>query len=290
MIQDSICRNGAVPRIWIGVPHSIMAKRSREDPTTSVTEIGSDDGSSERQRSESMEADVHTPKYASLEPEQQTRPKIKCTLPPHHPMTFGTSEEYESHYHQNHTNRCSNCGRNFPSAHFLDLHIAENHDPITAAKRDAGEKTYACFVEDCDKVCSEWKKRRSHLVDKHGFPKNYNFLVVDTGIDHRNSMLRAGVDVQGHRRSSRERGGRSSSVTESTQNTESTSFDKSKNVAPSAVKKGASTSETAESSGHAVAQNKADVSDLTSSFSSLTMVPRSVTFGRRTNRSGFAKS
>lgn len=29
-----------------------------------------------------------------------------------------------------------------------------------------------------------------HLVDKHSFPAYYDFLVVDTGIDNRSSMLR----------------------------------------------------------------------------------------------------
>ena len=57
---------------------------------------------------------------------------------------------------------------------------------------------YACFVEDCDRKCSTPQKRRMHLVDKHLFPKDYDFYVVNDGIDHRNSMLRSGR----HRRKS----------------------------------------------------------------------------------------
>lgn len=273
-------------------PHFIMAKRLRDTSFSPEPNPSVDSDGSERHRSESMEADGHTPKYASLEPEQQTRSKMKCTLPPHHPMTFNTSEEYESHYQQNHTNRCSDCGKNFPTTHFLDLHIAENHDPITAAKRDAGEKTYVCFVEDCDRLCSEWRKRRSHLVDKHGFPRNYNFLVVDTGIDHRKSMLRAGVDAQGHRKSSRERKRSSSDAIDPSQTTDATTISGLKDATPPGrLSKEPSVSKVEEeSNGDGVAGGNANVNDLTSSFSSLTMVPRSVTFGRRQNRAGFAKS
>jgi len=47
-------------------------------------------------------------------------------------------------------------------------------------------------VEDCDKLCMEPFKRRLHLVDKHGFPRNYDFFIVNDGLDPRRggSMLR----------------------------------------------------------------------------------------------------
>lgn len=38
-------------------------------------------------------------------------------------------------------NRCVECGKNFPTDLFLNLHIEENHDPLTAARRERGEKT-----------------------------------------------------------------------------------------------------------------------------------------------------
>ncbi|KAF2769129.1 hypothetical protein EJ03DRAFT_252797, partial [Teratosphaeria nubilosa] len=140
----------------------------------------------------SMDAGMeHMPKYASLEPpEHPPASMLQCLLPPHQTLNFNSYTEYESHYRQSHTNRCTACRANLPSPRFLDLHIAENHDPITAARRDKGEKTYACFVEGCDKVCLERKKRRSHLIDKHGYPKNYDFFIVNTGIDGKKSMLR----------------------------------------------------------------------------------------------------
>lgn len=66
---------------------------------------------------------------------------MNCSLPPHGPLTFASFEDYDVHYHKTHMNRCSDCHKNFPDQHFLHLHIAENHDPINAAKKDRGEKT-----------------------------------------------------------------------------------------------------------------------------------------------------
>lgn len=38
-------------------------------------------------------------------------------------------------------------------------------------KKEKGEKTFQCFVEGCDRLCSTPQKRRLHVIDKHGFPK-----------------------------------------------------------------------------------------------------------------------
>src|ERR1700742_1282406 len=65
---------------------------------------------------------------------------VLCSLPPHQPMNFESFEDYEIHYNQNHVNRCVACQKNFPTAHFLELHLAENHDPINEAKKERGEK------------------------------------------------------------------------------------------------------------------------------------------------------
>ncbi|KAF7630126.1 hypothetical protein AFLA_010755 [Aspergillus flavus NRRL3357] len=89
------------------------------------------------------------------------------------------------------------CGKNFPTDRFLNLHIEENHDPLIAAKKDRGEKTYGCFIEDCERKCSTPQKRRMHLIDKHMFPKTYNFYIVNDGIDKQTSMLRP---MNSHRR------------------------------------------------------------------------------------------
>lgn len=51
------------------------------------------------------------------------------------------------HYQQAHVNRCSQCSKNFPTAHFLNLHIEENHDSLVVALRARGEKT-VCILDD----------------------------------------------------------------------------------------------------------------------------------------------
>ena len=225
-------------------------------------------------------------KYASLEPEERQPAAMRCLLPPHKAMSFTTYDEYESHYNQAHAHRCRECHKNFPTEHFLDLHIAENHDPIVATKRDAGEKTYACLAEGCDKVCMDWRKRRSHLVDKHNFPRNYDFFIVDSGIDGKRSMLRPGVDAQGHRKSSRERSG--SSFTEKSAGTEATSTSE---VMPDVqAEKVQAVAKEEKKKANAAPVARSGVDDLVESMSSLKMVPRSITFGKRKGKSGFAKS
>ncbi|KAK5051882.1 hypothetical protein LTR84_002685 [Exophiala bonariae] len=115
---------------------------------------------------------------------------IQCSLPPHRELlSFSNIEGFEVHYSKEHSNRCSSCGKNFPTAHFLALHTDENHNTFREALQAKGEKTYACFVQGCEKVCSTPQKRRLHLIDKHLFPKIYNFRIVDTGIDKSTSML-----------------------------------------------------------------------------------------------------
>ncbi|KAL5114337.1 hypothetical protein ACEQ8H_007774 [Pleosporales sp. CAS-2024a] len=165
---------------------------------------------------------------------------MRCSLPPHEPLSFASFDAYDVHHQKMHMNRCCECHRNFPDEHFLHLHIAENHDPINASKRDKGEKTvgsfmnffpaapipvlfgelsddtavvaewykygyvagsptglvadvlqYACLVPDCDRFCSTPQKRRLHCIDKHQFPRNYDFFIVNDGIDSRASMLRS---------------------------------------------------------------------------------------------------
>lgn len=118
---------------------------------------------------------------------------MQCSLPPHREtLGFASIEDFEVHYIKDHSNRCTSCGKNFPTAHFLALHIDENHNTFREALQATGEKTYSCFVEDCDKKCSTPQKRRLHLIDKHLFPKIYNFRIVDTGVDKSTSMLHEG--------------------------------------------------------------------------------------------------
>jgi hypothetical protein len=272
-----------------------MAKRLRE---ASVSSLDETEGSTTPPHSIDTERIEHAAKYSHTDLNDQTA-SMRCLLPPHKPITFSSYPEYETHYTQTHSNRCSECKANFPTAHFLELHIAENHDPIVAAQRERGDKTFTCFVEGCDKVCSDWKKRRSHLVDKHGFPRNYDFLVVNSGVDGKRSMLRAGIDGQGHRASSRERrGSNETDATVSTQSTQGTSVSPPPSTLPTAnlaaqPNKQANASQDSPSSppwkgkkrsgstrsisyGAPVMPAKVDMDSIISSMSALNMVPRSV--------------
>ncbi len=168
-----------------------MSKRSRESSFShSLDESVIDD--------ETDTLAGHSPptKLCQIDPDAcATLPArvMQCMLAPHKETLYFTSqEEFEVHYIQQHTNRCATCSKNFPSPRFLELHIEENHDALREALAARGEKTYGCFVEDCDRKCSTTQKRRLHLIDKHMFPRAYNFRIVDQGMDKASSMLRDG--------------------------------------------------------------------------------------------------
>lgn len=84
-----------------------------------------------------------------------TLPEVMhCSLPPHREtLSFASYEEYEVHYLQSHVNRCSECSRNFPTGHLLNLHIEENHDPLAAARRARGEKTVSLTPSSFQLMC-----------------------------------------------------------------------------------------------------------------------------------------
>ncbi|KAF8462068.1 hypothetical protein BDZ91DRAFT_699232 [Kalaharituber pfeilii] len=176
-----------------------MAKRHRRDslpsPPTAGTIVTQPSASvaSPTSPASSTTSDATSKKYNRLDPKQlpRTPPVITCNfLPTCNHTPFSSYAEFESHYSQQHTNRCVECNRNFPSERYLSIHIAENHDVFVELKKEAGEKTYACFVDGCDRLCSTPQKRRLHVIDKHGFPKDFYFRVVDYGIDNCNSLLR----------------------------------------------------------------------------------------------------
>lgn len=166
-----------------------MGKRSR-DSSISIDEDSRSDDTAESPRPPKFSAVVSMNDAPS---KSATASAIQCSLVPHRdPINFSSVQEFELHYAKEHTNRCSACGKNFPTSHLLALHTDENHNTFREALQAKGEKTYACFVEDCDKLCSTPQKRRLHLIDKHLFPKIYNFRIVDTGIDKSTSMLHEG--------------------------------------------------------------------------------------------------
>jgi hypothetical protein len=108
-------------------------KRSHRDSSSS------DERSTPFSRDTSVDIKiVHLDAHSAVSDEPAV---MKCSLPPHEPLTFSSFEDHEVHYQKTHVNRCSECQKNFPDEHFMHLHIAEYHDPINAAKRDQGERT-----------------------------------------------------------------------------------------------------------------------------------------------------
>lgn len=131
-----------------------------------------------------------------------------CSLPGHGPgLRFATYEEYESHYHKAHENRCIDCRKNFPSSHMLNLHIREFHDALAELQKEKGDSIvsscfsmhyyieilmvteYSCFVETCAERRKTPAERRAHLIETHKYPTNYFFAVTKAGVDRRQSML-----------------------------------------------------------------------------------------------------
>jgi len=226
-------------------------------------------------------------KYRQLEHEHERQVKISCDLPPHNRLSFATQEDYEIHYQQSHVNRCIECRKNFPTEHLLSLHIAENHDPLNASRRDRGAKTYACFVEGCDKVCSDWKRRRMHLVDKHFFPRNYDFFIVNDGTEGRSSLLRTESTQEGRAKNgslpNRTRDSKS-------ERREKAQKDKGQNAVVAVDVTDMEVANSAEPLTNIHTPAAIEVDDLSSSFSSLRLIPPSVRFGRRKAGQGLASS
>lgn len=142
------------------------------------------------------------------------------------------------------------------------------------------KRQYACFVEDCDRKCSTPQKRRMHLIDKHTFPKDYDFYIVNNGIDQRSSMLMSGR----HRRKSsatkidktRRRSSIMASPSKSVGIDEDTGRGFSGDTGDKIVENG--------SSSHNGTVQEVDIEGLSGAMSALKFVPPSIRFGRGGNR------
>lgn len=204
---------------------------------------------------------------------------MRCSLPPHRePIGFRFYGDYETHYHNFHTNRCIECRKNFPTDHLLNVHIEECHDPLARVAREKGEHTYSCFVEGCERKCMTPQKRRLHLIDKHKYPHNYFFAVTKDGIDGKCSLL---IEASRRRRSSAGSQSQAKELRRRANTLEkeaSQPDDKSQPSQPSTTAdKGKAKPEKADT----------DMADLTGAMSALQFVPSSVRFGR--GRAGFSK-
>jgi hypothetical protein len=151
IMQENCLRNHSLQQSKFDpAPSRKMAKRSREDLEPSCP--GSDrPGETETSVRLVLHPSTvaHPPltssKIRHLDPESgEAQPAFEmiCSLPPHRQtLSFANYEEYEVHYLKVHTNRCTECRKNFPTEHFLNLHIEENHDSLVSVRKERGEKT-----------------------------------------------------------------------------------------------------------------------------------------------------
>lgn len=278
-----------------------MAKRSHEDFDPQHSEDiseSSDYPGTPADANQQAISNVET-KIVHLDPEMDGPPTaavMRCSLPGHQPnLPFTSFDDYDVHYNKYHVNRCISCCKNFPTSHFLSLHQSENHDPLAAVLKDRGEKTYGCFVEGCDKKCSAPQKRRLHLIDKHMFPKNYDFFVVNDGIDWKTSMLRP--DRQRRRSLTLQKKAHNAAMSaEDAARMMDTDSKEPGAVKPGPSRTGASRVQEPAVSGPATSTEPAgpegamEIDDLAGAISALRFVPSSVRFGRGKGCSGFSKS
>lgn len=123
-----------------------MVKRSRENSISSASDEPNPAGEPSSTKNlvvlKPGVEKVHPLKYTELDGRGlEVRDVMRCFLPPHRdPIAFSSYEEYDVHYAKAHTNRCLECRKNFPTEHFVGLHIAENHDPLNEARKARGEK------------------------------------------------------------------------------------------------------------------------------------------------------
>jgi len=87
-------------------------------------------------------------------------------------LTFRTLSALENHVFVSHRNRCSECGKDYPTLHLLDAHIAEKHDSFFAVLAER-KPSYVCFVEGCSHLSWNAAERQSHLIEGHLWPAAY---------------------------------------------------------------------------------------------------------------------
>ncbi|KAK4175985.1 hypothetical protein QBC36DRAFT_330287 [Triangularia setosa] len=289
-----------------------MGKRTREsdetpvDPGSAIISISRSEPPITTSDSDPTAFQAPAAKIAELDPAinttNNTNITMHCSLPPHkEPLAFSSYEEYESHYCNEHTNRCLECRKNFPSTHLLNLHISENHDAFTQVKRDKGERTYTCFVETCDKVCMTPQKRQMHLVAKHMYPKNFFFGVTRYGIDGRRSLLldEKRKNHKGPSRSNDFQQDRRSSLASAPSGSSKEPLqqqDRDKTPTGATEKPAPRAAEPPENDTHVEPPQSAspekkpdvDMEDISAAMSALQFVPRGVRFGRG-KKAGFTK-
>nr|XP_054929246.1 zinc finger protein 511-like isoform X2 [Dermacentor andersoni] len=98
--------------------------------------------------------------------ERRHRGTLRCACP----REFDSVREFESHYASRHHLTCTQCRIALPTEYLLELHIAESHSPIFAARpTSTNHPKYECVVEGCTERFASWADRKQHTVDAHRF-------------------------------------------------------------------------------------------------------------------------
>ncbi|KAI0030637.1 hypothetical protein K488DRAFT_30185, partial [Vararia minispora EC-137] len=114
--------------------------------------------------------------------------ELVCNLPPTCNKGHGThllgTHDLEAHYAKYHAHACEapGCECVFPDARLLELHFTECHDPLSKVKQERGERIFACHLASCGQCFRTPKNRRLHLIQAHGYPKEYFFAITNKGI------------------------------------------------------------------------------------------------------------
>lgn len=110
--------------------------------------------------------------------ERRHRGTLRCACP----RDFDSALEFEAHYASRHRLACLECRAAFPTEHLLELHIAESHDPMFAARPSSAESPkYACVVEGCRQRFASWSDRKAHAWDVHKYPGNFAYFPPEPG-------------------------------------------------------------------------------------------------------------
>ncbi|SCV73921.1 BQ2448_6351 [Microbotryum intermedium] len=179
---------------------SLTSKRARRASSRSSDD---DEDDEEEQTCPRSQSPVNKASRAS-----GVAPIFTCTLPPtchNDAQPFSTLATLTAHHKTYHSFVCHarpssfdfarpkpphkrgyeeqhECSRVFPSQRLLDLHLSECHDELRRAREDRGEKTFACLHPPCGMHFATPQTRRRHLIDKHGYPKEYFFGVTIWGV------------------------------------------------------------------------------------------------------------
>ena len=132
-----------------------------------------------------------------------------------------------------------------------------------------------------------------HLIDKHMFPKNYDFFIVNSGIDKRSSMLRPRhrkLSSAASRAFSRDQKPTSSSTTYDGSQVDPASSRGDPSMISSEVTQDSMSRESSMRPMDRTESVDAEIEDLTSTMSTLRFVPPSVRFGRGGRRGGLSRS